>query len=381
LFMSTSRGDDSDQFGCGVLGTGSPSQFTHTQDGVPENVNSVGVMGLTGAPADVSTFVGDVLGRNMGVPFSAAVAGFATAVPSPTFDGIVAFGFMGGKDPVFNGSAGVYGESVTNGVFGRTTSSAALDNGVFGQSDGPGHGVAGFSKGTGASGFLAGQDPVFSEHAGVYGQSDQQGVIGLSTSDAGTGVYGGNTGRSATHGIGVRGETFDGVGVQGQRFGSGLAGNFIGDVKVDGSISVTGDVLLANKDIAEQFALTPSAQCEPGMVMVVGADGGLSPCDRAYDKRVVGVVSGAGTLRPAVMLGHGSDSGPVVGIALVGTAFCMADADEARIEIGDLLTSAPACGHAMKAKDALKSTGAVIGKALAGLDRGRGLIPIVISLQ
>jgi hypothetical protein len=72
-------------------------------------------------------------------------------------------------------------------------------------------------------GFLAGNDPVVNEHAGVYGQSDQQGVMGISigTDPLATGVYGGNkTGR----GVGVRGETITGVGVQGRTFGAGLAG-------------------------------------------------------------------------------------------------------------------------------------------------------------
>src|SRR5206468_830265 len=69
-------------------------------------------------------------------------------------------------------------------------------------------------------GFLAGNDPVFNQHAGAYGESDQQGVMGIGTTANATGVFGGN---KTGAGVGVRGETKDGVAaVQGQSFGSGL---------------------------------------------------------------------------------------------------------------------------------------------------------------
>jgi hypothetical protein len=70
-----------------------------------------------------------------------------------------------------------------------------------------------------------------------------------------------------------------------------------------------------------------------------------------------------------------------VPIAMVGTAFCLVDADKAPIEIGDLLTSSDTPGHAMKALDQAKSFGAVIGKALAPVKHGRGLIPMIVALQ
>jgi hypothetical protein len=57
------------------------------------------------------------------------------------------------------------------------------------------------------------------------------------------------------------------------------------------------------------------------------------------------------------------------------------DASYAPIEVGDLLTTAPTPGYAMKASDPLKAFGAVIGKALCPLKAGRGLVPILIALQ
>jgi hypothetical protein len=51
------------------------------------------------------------------------------------------------------------------------------------------------------------------------------------------------------------------------------------------------------------------------------------------------------------------------------------------IEVGDLLTTSPTRGHAMKVDEPMKAFGAVIGKALRPLREGQGLIPILIALQ
>ena len=68
-------------------------------------------------------------------------------------------------------------------------------------------------------------------------------------------------------------------------------------------------------------------------------------------------------------------------LALVGKVYCKADASFAPIEIGDLLTTSPTPGYAMKAADPAKAFGAVIGKALSPLPKGANLIPILIALQ
>jgi hypothetical protein len=61
--------------------------------------------------------------------------------------------------------------------------------------------------------------------------------------------------------------------------------------------------------------------------------------------------------------------------------YCKVDAQYSPIEVGDLLTTSPTPGHAMKADDPLKAFGTVIGKALRPLSEGQGLIPILIALQ
>jgi len=52
-----------------------------------------------------------------------------------------------------------------------------------------------------------------------------------------------------------------------------------------------------------------------------------------------------------------------------------------RIEVGDLLTTSDTLGHAMKASDTGKAFGVIVGKALGSLSEGRGLIPILVTLQ
>lgn len=152
-------------------------------------------------------------------------------------------------------------------------------------------------------------------------------------------------------------------------------------LEVNGNIVTNGDIRLTNADCAEEFDICDTEQIEPGTVMVLGEKGKLEQTQKAYDKRVAGVVSGAGDYKPGIVLDKQEFSTSRKPIALLGKAFCKVDAGHGAIEIGDLLTSSPTLGHAMKASDPLKAFGAVIGKALRPLTEGQGLIPILIALQ
>jgi hypothetical protein len=115
--------------------------------------------------------------------------------------------------------------------------------------------------------------------------------------------------------------------------------------------------------------------------MVLDDDGSVRPCDTAYDPRAVGVVSGAGPYRPAIVLDRREEDPDRAQIALIGKVCCNVDATFAPIRVGDLLTSSPTRGHAMKATDPLAAFGAVIGKATEPLSDGRGQIRILVTLQ
>lgn len=150
---------------------------------------------------------------------------------------------------------------------------------------------------------------------------------------------------------------------------------------VGGDITVTGDVVLAGADCAEEFDLPSGEPAEPGTVVVIDGAGMLRHSERAYDRKVAGVISGAGTYRPGLILDRQRSSCPRVQVALVGKVWCKAEAEETAIEVGDLLTTSSTPGHAMKACDPVCAFGAVIGKALRPLQMGRALIPILIALQ
>jgi hypothetical protein len=148
-------------------------------------------------------------------------------------------------------------------------------------------------------------------------------------------------------------------------------------IDIDGE---TGDITLLGGDCAELFEADDPSSIEPGTVMVVGEGERLWPCAEAYDRRVAGIVSGAGGLRPGVVLGSVASSHRRLPIALTGRAYCKADARFGAIEVGDLLTTSVTPGHAMKAADH-RAFGAVVGKALRSLATGDGLIPVLVALQ
>jgi hypothetical protein len=154
-----------------------------------------------------------------------------------------------------------------------------------------------------------------------------------------------------------------------------IAGQFFGDVHV------TGDVLLTGGDCAERFDIVGADKVEPGTVLVIEVGGALGISRAAYDKRVAGVASGAGDLLPGIILGNRISQDTRMPLALVGTVCCKVDANYCPIEIGDMLTTSPTPGHAMKATDPFKAFGAIIGKALRAVDNGQALIPILIALQ
>jgi len=115
-------------------------------------------------------------------------------------------------------------------------------------------------------------------------------------------------------------------------------------------------------------------------VLVIGDDECMRPCSVAYDRRVVGVLSGAGEFRPGIVLDRrgGLRRAP---IALIGKVVCKVDADLGAVGVGDLLTTSQTLGHAMRVSDSTRAFGAVIGKALRALPSARGLIPVLVGLQ
>jgi hypothetical protein len=154
-----------------------------------------------------------------------------------------------------------------------------------------------------------------------------------------------------------------------------------------GVLQITGGA-----DFAENFEVSEAAssgeaatpKVEPGMVVSLdpASPGKLTLSARAYDRRVAGVVSGAGGVKPGMVMSHeGTLADGKFPVALTGRVYCWVDASQGAIEVGDLLTTSTTPGHAMKAMDTAKAQGAIIGKAMTGLKEGKGLVLVLVTLQ
>lgn len=281
-------------------------------------------------------------------------------------------------------AVGVQGRGARwNGVEGLSSSTIG-GAGVFGANSAGGPGVVGETSGR----F---NPAVFGKHTGTEGQ----GVLGDAANGAGVagrskswvGVHGES--ESTTGGSGVWGEhkgagtgtigfSAQGVGVHAR--GGRLAGLF------EGNVEVTGDLVLTGGDVAEQFDVAEdTGEVGPGTVVAFDSEGALTPCTRAYDTRVAGVVSGAGDRVPALVLDRqvpGLDRQGAFrqAVAVVGKVWCRADASSRPIRAGDLLTTSSTPGHTMAATDREAAFGAVLGKALTPLASGTGMVLVLVGL-
>jgi hypothetical protein len=145
-------------------------------------------------------------------------------------------------------------------------------------------------------------------------------------------------------------------------------------------------------DFAENFDVNVAEAAEAAITtkvaagMVVSIDpadpGKLALSTQAYDRRVAGIISGAGGVKPGMILSQeGTLANGKHPVALSGRVYCWVDASQGAIEPGDLLTTSSTPGHAMKVTDSAKAQGAIIGKAMTGLKEGKGLVLVLVTLQ
>lgn len=138
---------------------------------------------------------------------------------------------------------------------------------------------------------------------------------------------------------------------------------------------------ITGADLAEKFPV--SEEMEPGAVVEIDPDnpGKLRVSRGAYNRRVAGIVSGAGGLSLGAVLGNLPESENAPPIALAGRVYVSADTTNGPIQLGDLLTTSKTPGRAMKVTDYARAQGAIIGKAMTRLPEGHGLILVLVSLQ
>jgi hypothetical protein len=290
-----------------------------------------------------------------------------------------------------DGGAGVLGVAKSNGVVGRSTGTKGFA-GVFGDSTG-GPGVSAHSANSVGVDAKSDRGPAAlrathaGEGPGVLGVANNNGVEGRSIGSKGfAGVFGDSTGgpgvsAHSANSVGVDAKTDNGpAALRAKHAAGGVAGLFDGHVRVTLDLVVGGDVQLAGGDLAEQFGVVGPASPDAGSVVVLAGGDHVAVSSEPYDHRVAGIVSGAGNYRPGIVLDRKPDPGRCP-LALSGKVWCKVDADSAPVQVGDMLTTSATPGHAMKAVDPARAFGAVIGKALANLESGRGLVPVLVTLH
>lgn len=158
-------------------------------------------------------------------------------------------------------------------------------------------------------------------------------------------------------------------------------------LQVEGTTTTSVLEITGGSDLAEPFVVASdeASMIVPGSLVVIDPDHPtrLRLSSVPYDVRVVGVISGANGLSPGVMM-RAEGTSIAEGthpVALSGRVWCLADASYGSIRPGDLLTSSATRGMAMIAQNPKRRGGAIVGKALTSLERGRGLVLLLVSLQ
>ena len=158
-----------------------------------------------------------------------------------------------------------------------------------------------------------------------------------------------------------------------------------GDSTGEGKVTTQVLQITGGSDLSENFDIRSYHQpLQPGMIVCIDPKnpGQLVTSSKAYDKTVAGVMSGAGGVKPGMLMGQkGTQADGAHPVALTGRVYCMVDADKGGIEPGDLITTSDTPGHGMKVKKHDKAQGAIVGKAMTALEKGKGLVLVLVSLQ
>jgi hypothetical protein len=165
-----------------------------------------------------------------------------------------------------------------------------------------------------------------------------------------------------------------------------------GDVQIDGSLYFGNNQTAQSSpyagsacqggDYAESIDVTGDRSgYTPGDVLVIdpNSPGRFLKSNEPYSIAVMGIYSTKpGVLGRRQLTEKSPDEVPM---AMVGIVPTKVSAENGPIRPGDLLVSSSTPGYAMKGTDRSKMLGAVLGKALASLDSGKGLIEVGVTLQ
>jgi hypothetical protein len=139
-----------------------------------------------------------------------------------------------------------------------------------------------------------------------------------------------------------------------------------------GVLEITG-----GGDIIEKAKNTEGVQAGEVVVIDPTQANQVKRSQKAYDKTVIGVVSGAGGIKHGMQLAQEGLLDGNTNFAIAGRVYVKVTG---KVKIGDLLTTSEKAGYAMAVKSMKKAFGATIGKALSE-PNAEGLVLMLVMMR
>jgi hypothetical protein len=348
--------------------------------GVTYGNNEAGINGRANISGDVENYGGYFYSRGL--------KGIGVYSVADNFDGQN----YGGKF-VSNGikGIGVYGEASFRGreynFGGFFSAKSEIGQGVHGESYGDqGRGMVGIAYSTAENINYGGHFSSYGKFGrGIYGETFGEngiGVVGLASGLEGKAIYG----KASNNDDGINyGGYFLAFGKQGR--GIYAQGGYNGyAAELNGTTKTTVLEITGGSDLSELFSIKKYKDILPvcGMIVSINPDaaGELIISNSPYDKKIAGIISGAGDITYGMVMGQNDSilKGKFP-VALTGRVYCLAVNSNGSIHPGDLLTTSEIPGYAMKVTDYEKARGAILGKAMSSLEAKEGLILVLVTLQ
>jgi hypothetical protein len=150
---------------------------------------------------------------------------------------------------------------------------------------------------------------------------------------------------------------------------------------------ITTDIIeiKGGSDFAEYFDVNEENELIlPGMVVCIDEqnEGELTLSQHKYDRKVIGVISGANGIDAGMVMGQkGTMAFGDFPVSLIGRVYVKCNAENGKIKPGDFLTTSSVSGEAMKVISHHKANGAILGKALSSINDETGYVLVFVNLQ
>ena len=311
------------------------------------------------------------------VPLWTTTSGLGNSSISEDANGGISVSAVGNGYAV--GIIGTTPDSLGIGVRGMVTSTTGQGTGVWGENSSSTDGAnAIVAHETGATGATFGLNVSTDSPQGIAVQAGSRNVAVAAFNQ-----FCSNTGCTMAPGIAGQFVTAPGGIILDGRNSSGSDSNLVFQVNGAGRVFAAGGFTSTGADFAESFSVRgESKNYQPGDLLVIDATSNrrLALSHQPYSTLVAGIYS----TKPGVLATerkNGAMDGSHVPLAVVGVVPCKVSTENGPISPGDLLVTSSTLGYAMRGTDHTRMLGAVVGKALEPLQKGRGTIRVLVTLQ